>query len=38
MSVFDLLRNPRYRILQFQNDCWQGVKFANTTTDQGGEL
>ena len=36
--TFDLLRNPRYRILQFQNDCWQGVKFANTTTDQGGEL
>jgi hypothetical protein len=25
-------------IRQFQNDCWQGVKFANTTNGQGGEL
>ena len=25
-------------ILQFQNDCWQGVNFANTTNGQGGEL
>jgi hypothetical protein len=38
MSVLDMLRHYRYRILQFQNDCWQGVKFANTTTGQGGEL
>ncbi|MBX7210177.1 MAG: helicase RepA family protein [Verrucomicrobiaceae bacterium] len=36
--TFDLLRNPRYRILQFQNDRWQGVKFGSNPNGQGGEL
>lgn len=36
--TFDLLRNPRYRILQFQNDRWQGVKFGDNSTGQGGGL
>lgn len=36
--TFDLLRNPRYRILHFQNERWQGVNFGNNPNGKGGEL
>jgi RecA-family ATPase len=31
LRIFDLLRNPRYRIIKFIDDQWQGSKF-----EQGG--
>lgn len=31
LRIFDLLRNPRYSIIKFIDDQWQGSKF-----EQGG--
>lgn len=34
--IFDLLRNPRYRIIRFEDDRWHGAKFNGGDIGNGG--